>query len=271
MREDGRGRSGRPGWGARFMRGLLVFTVGALVGANATYYVLSRRLCTAGCVATAPEAPAAPAAPSAGATAGQGAPTTGRPTPPTAPAAPRPAPVPVESPDGTLVLPVSGVRPDQLVDTFTQSRGSARRHDAIDIMAPAGTPVLAAVDGRVVKLFASEAGGITLYQFDTAERFVYYYAHLQGYAPDIVEGRVLRRGEVLGYVGSTGNADPSAPHLHFAIALLDADKRWHAGTPVNPYPLLSGRPAAPPAAGPAPPPATAAGTASTAAPVPPAR
>jgi murein DD-endopeptidase MepM/ murein hydrolase activator NlpD len=142
------------------------------------------------------------------------------------------------------VVPVAGIRPDQLVDTFTQSRSGGRRHDAIDIMAPAGTPVLAAVDGRVVKLFASEAGGITLYQFDPTERYVYYYAHLQGYAPDITEGRVLRRGEVLGYVGATGNANPAGPHLHFAIALLDADKRWHGGTPVNPYPLLSGRPVA---------------------------
>ena len=140
------------------------------------------------------------------------------------------------------------MQPGQLVDTYTQSRGAGRRHDAIDIMAPAGTPVLAAVDGRVVKLFASEAGGITLYQFDRDERYVHYYAHLQGYAPGIDEGRELRRGEVLGFVGSTGNANPDGPHLHYAIALLDADKRWHGGTPVNPYPLLSGRPAALPQA-----------------------
>lgn len=252
MREGRDRRSGRPGWGTRLLRGLLIFTVGGLVGANATYYVLSRRAgaCAAGCVA-APAGPSA-TAPVAGVESGRAAPS----APPgasTAPAMPGPAPEPVESPDGAMVLPVSGIRPEQLVDTFTQSRGTTRLHDAIDIMAPAGTPVLAAVDGRVVKLFASEAGGITLYQFDTAERFVYYYAHLQGYAPDIVEGRVLRRGEVLGYVGSTGNANPSGPHLHFAIARLDADKRWHAGTPVNPYPLLSGRPAAVPPATPAPP------------------
>lgn len=250
---DGRDRSSeRPGWGARLVRGLLVFTVGALVGANATYYVLSRRAgpCAAGCVA-APAASSS-AAPGARVVPGRAAPSAA-PGPSTASALPVPAPEPVESPGGAMVVPVAGIRPDQLVDTFTQSRGTTRRHDAIDIMAPAGTPVLAAVDGRVVKLFASKAGGITLYQFDAAERFVYYYAHLQGYAPDIVEGRVLRRGEVLGYVGSTGNANPSGPHLHFAIARLDADKRWHAGTPVNPYPLLSGRPAAVPLATPTPP------------------
>lgn len=253
----GKGRDGRsdgPGWGARLVRGLLVFTAGALVGANAVYYVLSQRApaCTQACATTAqPVGPAVATPPGPDATQdGRGA-APPRPAASPGPGVPVPPAEPVASPDGAMVVPVAGVRPEQLVDTFTQSRGTTRRHDAIDIMAPAGTPVLAAVDGRVVKLFASKAGGITLYQFDTAERIVYYYAHLQGYAPDIVEGRVLKRGEMLGYVGSTGNADPSGPHLHFAIALLDADKRWSASTPVNPYPLLSGRPAAPVAAAPA--------------------
>lgn len=238
-RNEGSGAAQR-GLGARFVRGVLIFTAGALVGANAVYYVLRTRS-PAPPMVIAP--PAGSPAPSSGAApAVQRAPMPGAIAPalPTAPTGPV-----ATSPDGAHVVPVAGIRPDQLVDTFTQSRNGGRRHDAIDIMAAAGTPVLAAVDGRVVKLFASDAGGITLYQFDNAERFVYYYAHLQGYAPDIAEGRVLKKGEVLGYVGATGNANPAAPHLHFAIALLDADKRWHAGTPVNPYPLLSGRPAAP--------------------------
>lgn len=219
------------------LRGLLVFMAGALLGANVVYYLLQSRPRDCDCAATV--------APAGTPAAAGGAAPAGTPIPPGPSRPPAPTPVvPVPAPTGALVIPVSGVQPGQLVDTYTQSRGAGRRHDAIDIMAPAGTPVLAAVDGRVVKLFASEAGGITLYQFDREERYVYYYAHLQGYAPGIEEGRELRRGEVLGYVGSTGNASPDGPHLHFAIALLDPDKRWHGGTPVNPYPLLSGRPAA---------------------------
>jgi len=221
------------------LRGLLLVLAGALLGANVVYYLLMQsgaRDCDCG---TGERVPAAAPGSAPTPAAGVQGPTTA-PTIASAPA------VPVPAPGGDLMIPVSGVQPGQLVDTYTQSRGAGRSHDAIDIMAPAGTPVLAAVDGRVVKLFASEAGGITLYQFDRDERFVYYYAHLQGYAPGIEEGRVLRRGEVLGYVGSTGNASPDGPHLHFAIARLDPDKRWHGGTPVNPYPLLSGRPAAVP-------------------------
>lgn len=219
------------------VRGLLLFLAGALLGANIVYYLLRTQPRDADCGPTA-------ASGQAGRTVEPiASPDRERPTRPTLPAPPA---VAVPSPTGSLVIPVSGIRPGQLVDTYTQSRSGGRRHDAIDIMAPAGTPVLAAVDGPVVKLFASDAGGITLYQFDREERYVYYYAHLQGYAPGIVEGRQLRRGDVLGYVGSTGNASPDGPHLHFAIARLDLDKRWHGGTPINPYPLLSGRPAAVP-------------------------
>jgi murein DD-endopeptidase MepM/ murein hydrolase activator NlpD len=218
------------------LRGLLLFVAGALLGANVVYYVLNTRAPTRACPAVAPDA--APTAGSGPKAASPAVPATphSRATPPE---------VSAPSPSG-LVIPDAAIRPDQLVDTYTQSRGAGRLHDAIDIMAPAGTPVLAAVDGRVAKLFDSDAGGITLYQFDRDERHVYYYAHLQGYAPGIAEGRELRRGEVLGYVGSTGNASPDGPHLHFAIAVLGPDKRWHGGTPVNPYPLLSGRPAAAP-------------------------
>ena len=142
---------------------------------------------------------------------------------------------------GSLLIPVQGVAAAKLVDTFTQSRGAGRLHDAIDIMAARGTPVLAVADGRVAKLFDSKPGGLTVYQFDTQEKLAYYYAHLDRYAPGLVEGRVLKRGEVLGYVGSTGNASPDAPHLHFAVFVLGPEKKWWQGTAVNPYPLLGGR------------------------------
>jgi murein DD-endopeptidase MepM/ murein hydrolase activator NlpD len=143
--------------------------------------------------------------------------------------------------DGRLLLPVQGVQPAQLVDTFTQARGSGRVHDAIDIMAARGTPVLAVADGRVAKLFNSKLGGLTVYQFDREEKLAYYYAHLDAYAPGIAEGKVLKRGELVGMVGSTGNASATAPHLHFAVFVLGPEKRWWQGTAVNPYPLLGGR------------------------------
>ena len=113
-----------------------------------------------------------------------------------------------------------------------------RVHNAIDIMAPRGTPVLAVADGRIEKLFLSKPGGRTIYQFDPTEQWSYYYAHLQRYAPGLAEGDHVKRGEVIGYVGSTGNASADAPHLHFGIYRLGEEKRWWTGTPVNPYPLL---------------------------------
>ncbi|WP_330969790.1 M23 family metallopeptidase, partial [Lysobacter sp. A3-1-A15] len=140
-----------------------------------------------------------------------------------------------------LVIPVQGIAPESLQDTFNDARGQSRVHDAIDIMAPRGTPVLAVADGTVEKLFTSAAGGITLYQFEPDSRYVYYYAHLDRYAAGLEEGDTLRRGQVIGYVGSTGNASPDAPHLHFAIFLLGPEKRWWDGTAINPYPLLGGR------------------------------
>jgi murein DD-endopeptidase MepM/ murein hydrolase activator NlpD len=143
--------------------------------------------------------------------------------------------------DGQLLLPVQGVQPAQLFDTFTQSRGEGRLHDAIDIMAARGTPVLAVADGRIAKLFDSKPGGLTVYQFDREEKLAYYYAHLDRYAAGLVEGKQLKRGDVLGYVGSTGNASPEAPHLHFAVFVLGPDKKWWQGTAVNPYPLLGGK------------------------------
>ena len=108
----------------------------------------------------------------------------------------------------------------------------------MDILAPRGTPVVAAVGGRIAKLFTSAAGGLTIYQFDEAEQFCYYYAHLDSYAPDLNEGQIVQRGQVIGYVGTTGNAPPDTPHLHFAIYRLGAEKRWWDGTPIDPIDVL---------------------------------
>ena len=142
-----------------------------------------------------------------------------------------------------LAIPVQGIKADQLTDTFTQARaGGARVHDAIDIMAPEGTPVFAAADGRVEKLFYSNGGGgISAYVRSPDARWTYYYAHLQSYAPGLAEGQQLKRGQLVGRVGHTGNASAEGPHLHFAINRMQPDEKWYQGSPINPYPLLAGR------------------------------
>jgi len=154
----------------------------------------------------------------------------------TAPAPARPR----DAPRQRLLVPVRGVVPSQLSPSFTDARGEDRLHEALDIMAPTGTPVLAVADGHIVKLFDSRQGGLTIYQFDPAGRHAYYYAHLDRYAPGLAERQQVRQGEVIGYVGSSGNADPAAPHLHFAIFVLGPEKRWWEGTAIDPWPLLSG-------------------------------
>jgi murein DD-endopeptidase MepM/ murein hydrolase activator NlpD len=136
-----------------------------------------------------------------------------------------------------LTLPVQGARVEQLVPSFDESRGD-RRHEAIDIMAPRGTPVVAVEDGEVAKLFKSQFGGLTIYQFDPSKTFAYYYAHLDRYADGLHEGQHLRRGQIIGYVGSTGNAHPAAPHLHFAVFSLGPERYWWEGTPLDPYPIF---------------------------------
>jgi murein DD-endopeptidase MepM/ murein hydrolase activator NlpD len=140
-----------------------------------------------------------------------------------------------------LLIPVAGVRPEQLQDTYTQSRSEGRTHNSIDIMAPRNTPVVAAVDGTIVKLFRSERGGITLYQLGTDNRTIYYYAHLERYADGLAENRFMRRGELLGYVGDSGNAGKDNCHLHFSIWLVTDPKRYWDGENINPYPLLTKR------------------------------
>ena len=139
-----------------------------------------------------------------------------------------------------LLLPVAGVRAEQLHDTYTEARSEGRVHNAIDIMSPCGTPVLAATDGTIVKLFQSERGGMTIYQRSPDDKVIYYYAHLKAYADGLSEGHSARRGETLAYVGDTGNAGPGNCHLHFAIWLITDPKRYWDGENVNPYPLLRG-------------------------------
>jgi len=160
--------------------------------------------------------------------------------PPAAAATPHadaPVPTTSEAPTG-LLLPVQGIQASQLRDTFTDARSEGRVHDAIDIMADAGTPVLAVADGTVEKLFDSERGGLTIYQFEPSGRWCYYYAHLQRYADGLAEKQVIKRGEVIGYVGSTGNASADAPHLHFEVHVLGPEKQWWKGESINPFPLL---------------------------------
>lgn len=151
-----------------------------------------------------------------------------------------PADVPSSAVSG-LLIPVQGVQPGELRDTFTDARSSHRVHDAIDIMAARGTPVVAANAGRVVKLFTSKPGGLTVYQFDPSERVIYYYAHLDSYAPGLAEGQMLRRGDPIGTVGSTGNASADAPHLHFEVQLLGPEKQWWHATSINPYGRFAGQ------------------------------
>lgn len=137
-----------------------------------------------------------------------------------------------------LRIPVEGIKLAQLSDNFDQPRGSERHHEALDIMAPKGTKVLAVADGKVAKLFNSKPGGLTVYQFDPSSTYAYYYAHLDKYADGIKEGMEIKRGDLIGYVGVTGNASPDAPHLHFAVVQLTPEKQWWKGTPVNPFPLM---------------------------------
>jgi murein DD-endopeptidase MepM/ murein hydrolase activator NlpD len=140
-----------------------------------------------------------------------------------------------------LAIPVSGVKADQLIDTFDQARAAGRRHDATDIMAPEGTPVIAAADGTIEKLFNSVRGGLTIYERSADQKWIYYYAHLSAYAPGLREGQQVKRGQLIGRVGHTGDASAAGPHLHFAINQMAPGERWWHGTPINPYPLLAGK------------------------------
>jgi len=138
----------------------------------------------------------------------------------------------------SLMIPVVGIKREQLQDTFTASRSQGRVHNAIDIIAAGGTPVVAASDGEIAKFFYSERGGITIYQYSSDKKFVYYYGHLQKRAENILEKDYVKRGTIIGYVGDTGNSGAGNYHLHFSIAILSDPKRIFDGTEINPYPLL---------------------------------
>jgi murein DD-endopeptidase MepM/ murein hydrolase activator NlpD len=140
--------------------------------------------------------------------------------------------------DRHLTLPVQGIKRGDLRDTFNEARGSSRRHEALDVLAPRNTPVLAVEDGKIARLFLSDAGGITIYQFDPTEAYCYYYAHLERYADGLKDGSPVKRGQVIGYVGTTGNAPRNTPHLHFAIFKMTDEKKWWQGTAIDPYSVL---------------------------------
>lgn len=238
------------------MRFLMTFLLGIVVGAGGLFAYLRQfpHAAPSAPVAVAP-APAAPA-PSATAPAQLGelpkAPVVSTdlsevdlPMRPTAQELPLPALDGKGSAavaEGKLLVPVEGIKVAQLSDTYDQPRGSERHHEALDILAPKGAKVFAVAAGKVAKLFNSKPGGLTIYQFDPSDKFAYYYAHLDRYADHLKEGQALKRGELIGYVGSTGNADPSAPHLHFAVFELTPAKQWWKGRPLNPYPLLGDAP-----------------------------
>ena len=228
------------------MKWLITFVLGVLVGA-AILFVALQDVPDKPATEVAATAPAAPGIP-ASQIEGQLPPAPVvvpnledadlplRPTPDATAAAGAAAPTTMP---GKLLVPVQGIKSAQLTDTFYQPRGEQRQHEALDIMAPTGTPVVAVADGKVAKLFHSKPGGLTVYQFDPTEQFAYYYAHLDRYADGIAEGMEVKRGTLIGYVGVTGNSDPNAPHLHFAVVALTPEKQWWKGTPLNPFPLMS--------------------------------
>ncbi|WP_372161230.1 M23 family metallopeptidase [Xanthomonas axonopodis pv. cyamopsidis] len=234
------------------MKLLMTLVMGVVLGA-AGYWWLERTAPEAKVEPSSSAAPvatdrssasAAPmAAPAAAATAAPMAASAplSDPAPAGMPAATTPAQPPAAAAPGSdLLIPVEGIGASQLQDTFTDARSEGRVHDAIDILAPTGTPVVAVADGTVEKLFTSDRGGLTIYQFEPGGKYCYYYAHLERYADGLAEKQSIKRGQVIGYVGSTGNANPAAPHLHFEIHRLGPEKQWWKGEALNPYPVLHG-------------------------------
>ncbi len=246
---------------------------GFLLGAGTVLYLVARKGLTfrlSGTPAEATVAETAPPAPSVPPADGRQAPAdlssdlasdlppevaTAPPAAGTIPPGAPPAAVPVPilsdanllpTPRGPrrLAIPVVGVKAGDLRDSFTEMRSGERKHEAIDILAPRSTPILAVDDGKVEKLFFSQRGGTTLYQFDPTRTYAYYYAHLDAYAPGVVAGQELRRGDLIGYVGTSGNAPPNTPHLHFQIFRLTPEKHWWEGQPIDPYPFLASSAAA---------------------------
>lgn len=235
------------------MKYLLIFFSGLLVGASVLLYMPKPNLMTTEGPAPSALRVASARVPAALASTRPepGAVFTALPPEPLPPTEPIPADALVATPvtdqtaakpfavhPGGLLIPVAGIAANQLVDSFDDPRGNDRMHEAIDLMAPLKTPVFAVAEGKLVKRFSSVPGGLTLYQYDASETFAYYYGHLDSYAPDLMEGQLLKRGDLIGYVGVTGNADPGGPHLHFAVFVLGPEKHWWKGTAINPYPLF---------------------------------
>lgn len=148
---------------------------------------------------------------------------------------------PGELPSAHLRLPLDGIDLESLKGGFDERRGGNRPHEAVDMLAPRNTPVHAVESGTIAKLFTSKAGGLTIYQFDPRQRLCYYYAHLERYADGLENGRTVSQGEIIGYVGTSGNAPPNTPHLHFAVFELNADKHWWQGKALDPYRVFKDR------------------------------
>ena len=144
--------------------------------------------------------------------------------------------------DHPLMVPVDGIEPRRLPDTFYEKRDGVRIHEAQDIIAPRGTPVLAAIDGKILRMSQNTLGGITLYAIDSDDHYVFYYAHLDHYSDIVTVGREVRQGEVLGYVGTSGNAPPDTPHLHFQVMRkAEGHRDWWNGTPIDVRPFMTMR------------------------------
>ena len=234
----------RPDFKYLVASGLLGFVLGAFVVASLGNFTAAR---TTGAIATAvtatgPLAPLAEPARLPPATAVDEPPNAVVEVP--APTSGRTGMIPSSAPEALeltarkLTIPVAGVAAEKLVRSYNDTRSGQRQHEAIDILAPTGTPVLAVEDGTIAKLFTSKAGGLTIYQFDPSQQYSYYYAHLDRYADGLKEGARVNRGQVIGYVGVTGNAPKNTPHLHFAVYRLTSEKRWWEGTPIDPYDIL---------------------------------
>ena len=226
------------------MKWLITLVLGVLIGALGVLFFLSKVPLDAAppAVVLAPAIPVAAVPQTTAAAAGVALPAASLPelSVPLIVAVPATTALEPMPKSDALQIPVDGVSVEQLSDTFSQARGSERQHGALDIPAASGSRVWAVADGKVVKLFNSKPGGLTIYQFDPGEKYAYYYAHLQRYAAGIKEGQSIKRGQLIGYVGSSGNAELATPHLHFAIFELGPEKQWWKGTPVNPYPMLGG-------------------------------
>lgn len=229
------------------LRGVLLFIAGMLVGANVVYFLMSRHPPSAGPDSVAPNAEERRESSAVEPVLQDVGPDGTEKSVSKRDRRLRRASTPAENRKQSralgelgLIVPVRGVTPKDLTNTYEDARGEGRVHEAIDIMAARGTPVLAVADGEVAKLFSSERGGLTIYQFEGSGRYAYYYAHLESYADTVAEGRNVKQGEVIGYVGSSGNASDEAPHLHFGIVELGPERKWWRGTAINPYPALTG-------------------------------